>query len=42
MPSRHEVAPELLMVVDLAVEYEADGTILVGHRLLASFDVDDA
>src|SRR5579864_7830595 len=47
-PGRKEVSscPQFLAqldeVVDLAVQYNPDGTILVAHRLLARCKIDDA
>ena len=36
-----EVAPELVVVVDFAVEDNPGGSIFVGHRLVAAGAVDD-
>ena len=41
-PRALEVAPQLAVVVDLAVEDDPDGAVLVGDRLMAAFEVDDA
>src|SRR5919108_1851137 len=37
-----ELVPELAIVVDLAVEHDPDGGVLVRHGLLAAGQVDDA
>ena len=39
--ARHELAPQLAVVVDLAVEDDPDRAVLVGDRLLAGLEVDD-
>ena len=38
----HELLVQLLVVVNLAVEHDADRAVLVEDRLLAAFEVDDA
>ena len=40
--ARDELAAQLDVVVDLAVEDDPDGLVLVGHRLAAAGEVDDA
>ena len=42
MPGALELAPQIGVVVDLAVEDDADGFVLVGQRLAAAGEVDDA
>src|SRR5207302_4655705 len=43
MPPGDEAAAQFLKVVDLAVEHDADGAVLVGHRLAGvRREVDDA
>ena len=37
-----ELAPQLAVVVDLAVEHHPDGAVFVANRLLAGLEVDDA
>jgi hypothetical protein len=39
--ARLEVTPEISMIVDLAIENNADRLILIPHRLRAALDVDD-
>ena len=41
MPSSFELPPKRPEVVDLAVEDNLDGAILVRHRLVAGLEVDD-
>ncbi len=41
VPERFELRNELLVVVDLAVEYDDDRAVLVVERLLAGGDIDD-
>ncbi len=42
MSLRDQVAPEFLIVVDLAVENHPDSLILVGDWLVAAVEIDDA
>ena len=42
MTSRHEILPKRLVVVDLAVENDPDGAVLIRDRLVAARKVDDA
>ncbi len=42
VPAVHEVAAQLDVVEDLAVEDDLDGAVLVADGLLAAFEVDDA
>src|SRR6478672_13745859 len=42
MAAGQEPRAELLVVVDLAVEHDVDGPILVRHRLMPAGHVDDA
>jgi hypothetical protein len=41
-PACLELAPQVAVVVDLAVEDDPDGAILVADRLLAVVEIDDA
>src|SRR5205085_775399 len=42
MPALLEVAPQLLVVVDFAVENDPDGSVFVRDRLVAVIEIDDA
>jgi hypothetical protein len=39
---RYQVKPELLVIVDFAVEYHPNGLIFVGDWLVAAAEIDDA
>jgi hypothetical protein len=41
VPAAFEVSPQVVEVVDLAVEYDADRAVLVEDRLVPACDVDD-
>ena len=42
MPLRDQLGAQLDVVVDLAVQRRPDGAVLVGDRLVAGLEVDDA
>ena len=42
MAARDQVRAQFLVVVDLAVEDDPHGTVLIGYRLVAGGEVDDA
>ena len=42
MPPRSQLGPKLDVVEDLAVERDPQRAVLVGHRLMAAADIDDA
>ena len=42
VPAPLEIAPQLLVVVDLAVEDDPDRAVLVRDRLVAAVEIDDA
>src|SRR5213594_3486271 len=41
MPAGDQVAPQVMVIVDLPIEDDLNGAILVGDRLLPAGDVDD-
>src|SRR5260370_32610976 len=42
VPSRDQVAPQLLVAVDFPVEHHPDGTVFIRNRLMAGIEVNDA
>ena len=41
VPSRLEIRPQLAVIVDFAIEYNLQQTVLIGHRLLAAGQIDN-